>query len=342
MKRILLCRTDAVGDLILTLPVVRSLKQAYPGLRTTLLAAQYTAPMLAGERYIDDIVTIPRRSLADMKEISGLARDLRRMKIDTAVLFYPRLSLALATYLGKIPIRIGTSRRAYSVFFNRRVRLQRRDSGKHELDLNYDLIGGQFPGLERYEPSLTVTKEEHLRAGSFLTERGIGSDAKFVIVHPFSHGSAPNWRVERYVRLIRALVADGTVVLVTGSQLEAPEIAAALGERHERIIDVAGHTDLPLLKALIKRASLLVSGSTGPIHIAGAVGTFAVGIYPPESALSPVRWGPRGGANKLFLPAVDQYEGSLVDLMDTIEVDSVYNFIAEHLQVDEDTRASKE
>jgi heptosyltransferase-3 len=340
MRRILLCRTDAVGDLILTLPVVRSLKQAYPELQTVVLTSRYTAPLLAGEGYIDDIVTIPQRSLGDLKEISGLARDLRRMSFDAVVLVYPRLSLALALYLAKIPIRIGSGRRAYSILFNRRVRLHRRDSGKHELDLNYDLVETSFPGLTRFEPSLTVTAEEEARAESFLAERGIGNNARFVIVHPLSHGSAPNWRIERYVELIERLSKEGAAVVVTGTQLEASDIAAAIGG--VAITNIAGLTDLPLLKAIVKRATLLVSGSTGPIHIAGAVGTFAVGIYPPKSALSPVRWGPRGGANKLFVPPVDQYTGSLVDLMDTITVDSVYNFLAEQIRAGEAARTNRE
>jgi heptosyltransferase III len=332
MKRILLCRTDAVGDLILTLPVVRSLKLAYPELHTAVLVSRYTAPLLAGESYIDDIATIDGRSLGDLKAISGLSRDLKRMNFETSVLFYPRLSLALALYLAKIPNRIGTGRRAYSFLFNRRVQLHRRDSGKHELDLNYDLVEAPYPNLQRFEPSLTVTVAESQRAADFLASKELGPVEKYILVHPLSHGSAANWRLERYVELIYRLAGKGIRILVTGSQLEAGDISAALRKSDKSVINIAGQTDLPLLKALIQRAKIIVSGSTGPIHMAGALGTFAVGIYPPESALSPVRWGPRGSANKLFLPTVNEYKGNSVDLMDTIPVESVYNFIIEHLE----------
>ena len=332
MNRILLCRTDAVGDLILTLPVVRSLKLAYPELHTAVLVSRYTASLLAAESYIDAIATIEGRSLSDLKAISGLSRDLKRMNFDTSVLFYPRISLALALYLARIPVRIGTGRRAYSFLFNRRVQLHRRDSGKHELDLNYDLVESQYPGLQRFEPSLTATAEEDQRAQEFLASVGIHSKLPYIIVHPLSHGSAANWRLGRYVELINRLAGQGIRLLVTGSQLEAADITAALGENSEFVTNIAGRTDLPLLKGLIKNAALIVSGSTGPIHMAGALGTFALGIYPPESALSPVRWGPRGSANKLFLPTVNEYKGNSVDLMDTIPIDTVYNFIIGHLE----------
>ena len=331
MTRILLVRSDAVGDLVLTLPVARSIKQADPSIQITFLASRYAAPLLAGESYIDDIVTIPGRSLENFNQISALARDLRRMNLDLCVMFYPRLSLALAAYLAKVPIRVGTARRAYSFLFNRRVKLRRRNSGKHELDLNYDLVAERFPGLTRFEPSLTVTPAEAEQANKMLQEVGIAQDSRFIIVHPLSHGSSPNWRLGRYVELVAKLTKDGHRILITGSQLEAGDIAAAFGVIGPGAVNLAGRTDLAVLKALISKAEMLISGSTGPIHIAGAVGTFAVGIYPPESTLSPQRWGPRGSANKLFLPPVNEYKGSLVDLMDQIAVEDLYQFVAAHL-----------
>ncbi|MGB5105910.1 MAG: glycosyltransferase family 9 protein [Candidatus Zixiibacteriota bacterium] len=342
MTRALLVRSDAVGDLALTLPVARSIKQANPDMQLALLTSRYTAPMLAGEGYIDDIVTIPNRALSNMKEITALARDLGRMKVDTCVMFYPRLSLALAVYLAKIPVRIGTARRAYSMLFNRRVNLHRRNSGKHELDLNYDLVESSFPGLSRFEPSLTVTASEADRAEAFLAEVGIDRDSRFIIVHPLSHGSSPNWRIEKYVELVEKLAGDGHRIVITGSQLEADDLARAFGSSGAFVINIAGKTDLALLKAIIHKATLLVSGSTGPIHLAGAVGTFAVGIYPPESALSPVRWGPRGYANKLFLPAVNEYKGSSVDLMDMIAVQEVYEFIMAQLSEKKNRKIGRE
>lgn len=331
MTRVLLVRSDAVGDLVLTLPVARSIKLADPSLQITFLASRYAAPLLVGESYIDDIVTIPGRSLENFRQVSALARDLRRMNLDLCVMFYPRLSLALAAYLAKVPVRVGTARRAYSFLFNRRVKLRRRYSGKHELDLNYDLAAETFPGLARFEPSLTVTSVEVEEANKLLEEAGMAQDSRFIIVHPLSHGSSPNWRLGKYVELVEKLAKDGRQIVLTGSQLEAGDITTAFGGIGQGVVNLAGRTDLAVLKALINKAEMLISGSTGPIHIAGAVGTFAVGIYPPESTLSPQRWGPRGGANKLFLPPVNDYKGSLVDLMDQIAVEDVYQFVAAHL-----------
>ena len=342
MKRVLLCRTDAVGDLILTLPVARSLKAAHPDFQISLLAAKYTAPLLAGESYLDNVIAISKRSLDSFSEVNALARDLKRMSFDAAVLFYPRLSLALAMYLAKIPIRIGTSRRAYSIFFNRRVKLHRRDSGKHELDLNYELAEQGFGELKRFEPMITVLPDESKSSDRLLAQSDMGERETFVLIHPLSHGSAPNWPIERYVELASRITLKGHRVVITGSALESDDIAAHFGRLGEGIVNLAGKTDLPQLKGMIKRARLVVSGITGPIHIAGAVGTFAVGIYPPESTLSPVRWGPRGSANKLFVPSVDDSKGNARDLMASIPVESVAEFIISRLSADIKSRANSE
>lgn len=342
MKRLLLCRTDAVGDLILTLPVARSLKSAHPDLEITLLAAKYTAPLLAGESYLDNVVTISRRSLDNLNEVNALARDLRRMNFDEAVMFYPRLSLALALYLSKIPVRIGTGRRAYSFLFNHRVRLHRKHSGKHELDLNYDLIEQYYGDLSRLEPQITVTPAETVYANRLLAQAGIGASESFVLIHPLSHGSAPNWHIDRYADLAGRLASVGHKIVVTGSSLESGDIAGYFTNRGDGIVNIAGQTDLPQLKSLIKRAQLVVSGSTGPIHIAGAVGTFAVGIYPPESTLSPKRWGPRGSANKVFVPNVNDSKGNVGAVMASIELEPVVEFILSRLSADTKSKASSE
>lgn len=342
MKRVLLCRTDAVGDLILTLPVARSLKAAHPEWVITLLTAKYTAPLLAGESYLDNVVAISKRSLENLSEVSALVRDLRRMNFDEAVLFFPRLSLALALYLAKIPVRIGTSRRGYSFLLNKRVKLQRKHSGKHELELNYELVEGYYGRLSRLEPQISVTADERTGASRMLAQAGIDEGHPYVLIHPLSHGSAPNWPISRYAELAGRLAGEGCFVVVTGSSLEAGEISDLFGNLGNRVVCLAGQTDLPQLKGIIGRARLVVSGSTGPIHIAGAVGTFAVGIYPPESTLSPRRWGPRGSANKLFSPSVDDSKGEVNALMASIAVEPVAEFIISRLSADTKSRASSE
>jgi heptosyltransferase III len=334
MKRILLSRTDAIGDLILTLPVARSIKEAYPDHHLTMLVSEYTEQLLEGEEYIDGVVTIPGRELGNYVEVKELSDLLKAGGFDSVIFFYPRFSLALAARMAHISRRIGTSYRSYSLLLNERVNLHRKHSGKHELDLNYDLVLSAFPGLPRFEPHLAVLEQEISSSQVLLTKHGVDFGEPYVIVHPFSRGSAPNWRLENYVSLAQRLAALDVTVLITGSQQDRQKLGSLFTDSPRGIVNVAGETDLRQLKGLIKAAAMVVTSSTGPIHIATAVETFAVGIYPPVAALSPVRWGPRGGANKLFVPEVTPNRGQSGSLIDGIKVENVLAFILSKLQAD--------
>lgn len=335
MNRILLSRTDAIGDLILTLPVARSIKEVYPHYHITMLVSEYTEPLLEGEEYIDGVMTIPGRELGNYVEVKELSRLLQVADFDAVVFFYPRFSLALAARMAQIGRRIGTGYRLYSLLLNERVKLHRKHSGKHELYLNYDLVESIFPRLPHHEPHLNVQEPETSSAQSLLTKHGVDLNEPYVIVHPFSHGSAPNWSLENYLLLSRELASAGITVLITGSQQERQRLGSNFSVGTPgRIINLAGETDLRQLKGLIKTAAVVITSSTGPIHIATAVGTYAVGIYPPAAALSPVRWGPRGGANKLFVPEVTSNDGGMGSLMDGIKVKDVSAFILSKLKAD--------
>ncbi len=334
MSRILLSRTDAIGDLILTLPVARSIAEKYPEHHVTMLVSDYTEQLLAGEEYVDGIMTIHGREPATYYDVKELGHWLRMAAFDTVVFFYPRFSLAVAARKGRISERVGSAYRLYSFMFNRRIKQHRKNSGKHELDLNYDLAEAVFPGLARHEPQLSVLDGETTSASEILASKGIEAGETYVIVHPFSRGSAPNWRIDNYLSLVGQMVESGVKVVVTGSAIERQLFKEPLESLPKNVVNLVGETELRHLKGLIKNAAMVVTSSTGPIHIATAVGTFAVGIYPPESALSPVRWGPRGGASKLFVPDPASEKQGTTQVMDAIKVETVLTFILAKLHAD--------
>ncbi len=330
MKRVLLCRTDALGDLLLTLPVARSLKEAEPDCQITLLVASYTAPLLENEPYIDEVISISGRTPAGAGEFRDLVERLRERDFTAMLCFYPRPSLALAGQLAGVPARIGTKYRWYSPLFSRRAAIHRRQSGKHELELNYELAETYLADLPRYEPELTVGESQRIAARGLLEQQGL-IEKKFVIVHPLSAGSAPNWSLSSYFALAELLISAGVQVVLTGTESEAARITEIMPENSTGIHNLAGRTDLPILVGLINLAGAVVCGSTGPIHIATAVRTTAIGIYPPQREISPVRWGPRGGVCKLFLPSAGDQGRTDAELMQTIEPRQVADYLLSEL-----------
>lgn len=306
--RILVSRTDRIGDLVLSLPMVRTLKSVYPHARVDLLVRQETAPVVDGQPGVDGIL-IYRPDSGRSRE---LATQLTGKKYNAVICLYPRPELARSFVRAKIPVRIGTARRWYSHRFTHRVNISRRTSGRHEKDLNLDLLKplgidpdySLVPEMALNSPS-QVSLPGPLAPAGTQTEKGTQATRKpLVVMHPGDGGSAANWRVEKYAELARLLQIEHIEMILTGTQADREKhlalFSAVVGE--DRIF--SGRTDLPRLMQILAHCDLFIGGSTGPLHLAAALGTPVVGLYGPIYATTPDRWGPCGAGHTVFVPDV--------------------------------------
>jgi heptosyltransferase-3 len=290
-ERILISRTDRIGDLVLSLPVARMLHRAYPDISIDFLVQEYTAPVLRHQPDVADVLTIGPQA-----DYRNLAETLTQRKYKAVICLYPRRQLAWALLKAKIPIRIGTSRRWYSYLFTHRVVVRRRDSGRHEKDLNLDLLGPL--GIE---PDYLLTPELSVRSGGDSHDRQV---ERMVVIHPGDGGSAVNWRIERYVELAGVLKESANRIIVTGLAHERERhMAAFAGIVGEKNV-MTGRTDLIQLMNVLADANLFVGGSTGPLHLAAAMGVPVVGLFGPIRSTTPDRWGPCGHGHRVFVPDV--------------------------------------
>jgi heptosyltransferase-3 len=282
-EKILIVRHDRLGDLVLTLPVAYVLKKIYPHIYVDILSSSYNSSILKYAAYVDNSISIDNDH--GMRKSSGeIADEINRGRYDIIIFARPDLPTAFASFLAGIPIRIGTSRRAYSFMFNRRVDLPRRHSYKHEVDLNLMLLEplALTPAPGTLSPVLEAKPNrgmDHILGAAKLED-------DFVIVHPGSGGSAPNWPEEYYRELIRDLGANIKVVLTGQGKFDI--------DTDGMIINLMNATSFDELMSVISRCRLLISGSTGPLHIAAALGRPVLGLYPDHPVLGVHRWGPRG------------------------------------------------
>ena len=323
--RILVSRTDRIGDLVLSLPVVKSLKSTYPHARVDLLVRQETAPVVEGQPGVGGVVIYDSQS--DSQELTAR---LSAGRYDAAICLYPRPELASIFARARIPMRIGTGRRWYAYRFTHRVNISRRRSGRHEKDLNLDLL--KPLGIEpdySLVPELALNSGSELRSGlpAFLRSDRV-KEGPLIVIHPGDGGSAVNWSIEHYAELAGLLVGEGIDVVITGLSTERKmhldRFTEVVGEDHI----LSGRTGLPQLMQVLNRAGLFVGGSTGPLHLAAALGTPVVGIYGPIYTTTPDRWGPCGAGHIVFVPEVPICRckvGScrLGDCMERIKIDDV-------------------
>ncbi|MBF9219493.1 glycosyltransferase family 9 protein [Hymenobacter ruricola] len=290
-------RTDAIGDVVLTLPVAGYLKQLFPKCRVVLIGRTYTAPVAAACPWVDDFLNLDE--LAQLPGATQVAT-LRGYAAHAIIHVFPNTLLARLAHKAKIPVRIGTRNRwRHWLTCNRLVALSRRHSTLHEAQLNLKLL--QPFGLNRFPPLPEVAQLVRLQATELLAEHwqerlGQRQPGQLnIILHPRSRGSAREWGLDNYARLAQLLHQAGHRVFVTGTAAEGEELADWLQQNAAFLAaNLTGQLSLPQFISFIAAADGLVAGSTGPLHLAAALGRHALGLYPPIRPMHPGRWGPLG------------------------------------------------
>jgi len=296
----LVSRTDAIGDVVLTLPVAGWLKQQYPGCRVVLIGRAYTAAVAAACPWVDEFLEFDALIAAGKMSPATLLAELRAYAATAIIHVFPNKLLARLARQAGIPVRIGTRNRLFHwLTCNRLVALSRRHSPLHEAQLNLQLLaplGYKQPlELSAVAPLVRLEAAVPLRPElrQLLATRQPGQ--LNVILHPRSRGSAREWGPAHFGQLAEMLYAAGHRIFVSGTAAEGVELADWLRENAEFLAaDLTGQLELPEFIAFIAAADGLVAGSTGPLHLAAALSRHALGLYPPIKPMHPGRWGPLG------------------------------------------------
>jgi len=284
---LLLVRPDGIGDEILCLPVASALRRVMPQARISFLSSDHAAPVLAHHPDLDEVLTVTGR------ERFGDLVALFRRGFEAVVFLKPFRRLMLAAWAARVPMRVATGYRWYSLLANRRVYEHRSDFSKHESEYNLGLLTGLglSPGQAK-SPVLVLTEEERRWAQQALS----GLPQPRVVVHPGGL-STRRWRVEYYRALVQQLAKEGVGVVLTGSQAEGEYFRNATAKvpiEKTRVLDVMGLVSLRQLMAVIGASHAVVSGSTGPAHIAAGLAVPTVSLFDPRRNQLPTRWQPLG------------------------------------------------
>ncbi|MFH0990508.1 MAG: glycosyltransferase family 9 protein [bacterium] len=326
-QHILVVRTDRIGDVILSLPMITSLRAQFPSARITMLLRAYTAEIAENFKGLDAILLYDQEGR--QKPYSTMLRELRAQRFDGVILAHPTFRLASLMFQAGIPRRVGTGYRLYSFLFNRKVLEHRKTAEKHEAEYNLSLLhalGCQSLQLvpPRIEiPAVLVQKMEHARELNRISD-------PYIVLHPGSGGSAREWKAENFGALAQKLIQDSFTIVVTGISVEELLVQKVVQMTEGKAISIVGSLSIKELGALIQHAALFVSNSTGPLHLAAAVAVPVIALYPPIRECSPTRWGPLTERKVIFEAdnrlckrcGGGECQGN--DCMDQISVDQVY------------------
>jgi len=286
MNRFLIVRTDRLGDVLLTTPAARALKRRFPESHVAWLVRPYTAPLLEKNPDVDQVL------LDRAQPARRLSEELRQNHFDAAIVAYPRWRTAWALWRAGIPERIGPASKPYSFFFNRRLWQHRSKGLRHEADYNLELLSPLGVAFERFPTRLALADDEKARARKFLESMRINFQKPLVALHPGSGGSAPRWPLASFIELGDRLQEAGMAVVVTGGPGEDYQYLMIDQMRRIPVFVAAGSVGVRELAAIFSQANLVVSNSTGPLHLAVAAGVPTVSVYSSTAACHPRRWGP--------------------------------------------------
>lgn len=327
-KNILICRTDRIGDVLLSTPVVSLLKKKFPDAFISFLTSRYASVVLQNNPDVQEIFCI---------EDENLGFELKKRRFDSAVILFPTFEVCKKIFLAGIPLRIGPANKWFvPLFLNKPVFQHRSRVEKHEVEYNLDLLKPLGIEPERAGLSFVVPADVKKFVLDWKSKNNISNDDNFVIIHPCMKGSALNWPLGHYAELADRLIKErGARILLSYGPGEEDIVQGLMKLMKEAPIVLDKVLNLSFLAGLISEADIVICPSTGILHLAVAVGTKTVSIFSPILVQSKKRWGPYGDGHLVFEPSVNcgrkfkcQREKCLCyNCMQKITVDSVYERI---------------
>jgi lipopolysaccharide heptosyltransferase II len=290
-KNILAVRLDSMGDVLMTGPALRTLKESSTGRTITLLTSPQGAQIAALMTEVDDVITYeaPWMKMSSPREDSRsdyvLAAQLGQASFDGAVIFtvYSQNAhpSAFLCFLANIPLRLGYSREnPYQLLTDWVQDLDHQDNGRHEVRRQLDLVGTIGCSTEDERLRLTVSNTAEKSMQRKLETAGIDLNKPWIAVHPGASAPSRRYPPEGFIEVGKILTQKkGLQIVFTGGQPECGLVESIQKEVGEKTVSLAGMLTLEELAALLQLTPLLISNNTGPVHMAAAVGTPVVDIY---------------------------------------------------------------
>ncbi len=290
-RNVLAVRLDTIGDVLMTTPALRALRQSVPGRRLTLLTSPPGAEAAALVPELDEVIvydapwmkaTAPRR---DSAPEYALADRLRRAGFDAAVVFtvYSQnpLPSAFLCYLADIPRRLAhCHENPYQLLTDWVPDPEPAKLVRHEVQRQLDLVATVGCRTEDTRLSIRFADADRERALARLREAGIDRRRPWAVAHAGASAPSRRYPPESFAEAARRLVREhGWQVLFTGAEAERELVEQVRSLMRAPSHALVGRLRLAELAALLSEAPLLISNNTGPVHVAAAVGTPVVDLY---------------------------------------------------------------
>ena len=294
ISKLLVVKTSSIGDVIHALPVVQAIKDAAPHLTLGWVVRRRCADILAGSPVIDHLYVLPDKP--NLSELRALRRELRLARYDIALDMQGLFLSGLVTRLSGAPLRLGWDRnREGNALFLTHPLVPGRGKDAHEVDLLYgfaEALGVRVPHPE-FTPQPYLAAANAAQAEEWLASL----PRPRVALNVGASRAYKRWPLENWRQVALSLTETGRSVVFVGDQTDSQSVALVTPALPGGFLDLSGKTTLRGLASVLAACDLLVSGDSGPMHLAVAVGTPVVAIF---GATHPQRHGPYGARNTVL------------------------------------------
>jgi len=283
-ERFLVVRLGSLGDIVHTLPAVAALRDSFPGARIDWVVERKWAPLLEGNPDLTQVIALERSSWGGL---ASCVQRLRAARYTCAIDLQGLCKSAVLGFLSGARRRVGFGRRmaregAAALFYTHRAS----PTSRHKVDHNLALAEMAGARGNAYRFPMRVPAEAEAEMAQRLAAAGLG---EFFVVSPGGGWRSKCWPPGRHGELCRELERRHGWRAVVNFGPEERELAEAVRRAAAPAHPVLLPTDIPQLMALLARASLVIAGDTGPLHLAVTLGVPVVGLYGPTD---PARNGP--------------------------------------------------
>ncbi len=328
-QHILIVRTDRIGDVVLTTPAIKAIRGAYPLARIAVLVTPSTFDLVNGNPYVDEIMVDDRASRhKGPLGFLRLVREIRAKQFDLAIIYHTKRRYNMACFLSRITCRLGYKNNKLGFLLSHPVKDIRALGEKHEAQYCLDVL--KAIGIDNDDLDIFVPwqKEAEEWMAQWMSENNLKSN-EFIVVHPGASDPAKCWPTANFALLMDRLKERYAMkIVLIGSPQTIISAGEILSKTHgvSHFLDLSGKTTIAQMVSLLRRARLLISNDSGPVHVAAGVGGSVISLFMRDQpGINAERWRPLGP--KSFIMDNKQKPGD-------ISVESVCELVDQIFQKD--------
>lgn len=278
-KRILLTRMKYIGDVVLTTPIIKTLRESFPDAHIAYLGDAKAVSLLENNPYLNEIIPFDFSKDTFLYQLKMYAK-MFFGKYDLTIDLYSNPRSALMTFATRAKVRIGGDTRGRGKLYTTRIS----DDGtlKSAIDYHYQSLKPLGIDPKFYETEIFLSDDEKTEAQSFLSSLGVDLKKRIVVLHPGATWSNKIWLKESFAELIKRLLFSSDINILLSPGPKDSELMNYLQSDHKKRVFTLPLLPVRKLAAILSQSKVFVSNDSGPMHIGVAVGTKTIGIFGPE------------------------------------------------------------